>query len=143
MDKSHDSLVMGSPVRVGVQPMTIKVGDEVQKELLSVPFHLSKALHGKVPILSVTTSHEGVIGLDHLQKGKRNKSAPSQKVEKKGKCVISNGAAKVYKSPKGDGSKRSVASKFSSLKQLLVHFLFAFRRILTYTNGLILVLPRS
>ena len=79
MDKSHDSLVMGSPVRVGVQPMTIKVGDEVQKELLSVPLHLSKALHGEVPILGITVAHKGVIGLDHLQKGKRNKSAPSPK----------------------------------------------------------------
>ena len=70
MDKSHDSLVMGSPVRVGIKPMTIEVGDEVQKELLSVPFHLSIALHRKVPILSVTATHKGVIGLNHLQRGK-------------------------------------------------------------------------
>ena len=83
VDKSHDSLVMGSPVRVGIQPMTIKVGDEVQKELLSVPFHLSKALYRKVPILGITVAHKGVIGLDHLQKGKRNKSAPLPKWKRK------------------------------------------------------------
>ena len=96
MDKSHDSLMMGSPVRVGVQPMTIKVGDEVQKELLSVPFHLSKALHGKVPILGIAVTHKGVIGLNHLQEGEKGTSQHRLKRWKKnGRCVISNGAAEV------------------------------------------------
>ena len=81
MDKSHDSLMMGSPVRVGVQPMTIEVGNEVQKELLSVPFQLSIALHRKVPILGVTVSHKGVIGLDHLQKGEKEQVSTITKVE--------------------------------------------------------------
>ena len=88
MDKSHDSLVMVSPVRVSVQTMIIEIGDEVQEELVSVPFQLSIALHQKVPILSVTATHKGVIGLNHLQKGERNKSAPSQRWKKNRKCVI-------------------------------------------------------
>ena len=82
MDKSHDSLVMGSSVRVDVQPMTIKVGNEVQKELLSVPFQLSKALHRKVSVPSVTVSHKGVIGLNHLQKGEKGTSQHRHKGEK-------------------------------------------------------------
>ena len=65
---SHDSPVMGSPIRVSVQPVTVEIDDEVQEELLSVPFQLSIAFHRKVPILGIAVTHKGVIGLNHLQK---------------------------------------------------------------------------
>ena len=81
MNKSHDSLMMGSSVRVGVQPMTIEIGDEVQEELLSVPFQLPIAFYRKVPIPGVTVSHKGVIGLDHLQKGEKEQVSTITKVE--------------------------------------------------------------
>ena len=71
MDKSHDSLVMGSSVRVSVQPMTVEIGDEVQEELVSVPFQLPIAFYRKVPILGVAVTHKSVIGLNHLQKGEK------------------------------------------------------------------------
>ena len=87
MDKSHDSLVMGSSIRVSVQPVTVEIDDEVQEELLSVPFQLSIAFHRKVPILGIAVTHKGVIGLNHLHKGERNKSAPLQRVKRNNKCV--------------------------------------------------------
>ena len=94
MDKSHDSLVMGSSVRVSVQPMTVEIGDEVQEELVFVPFQLPLAFYRKVPILGVAVTHKSVIGLNHLQKGEKEQVSTVTKVEKDRKCAISNGAAK-------------------------------------------------
>ena len=87
MDKSHDSLVMGSSIRVSVQPVTVEIGDEVQEELLSVPFQLSIAFHQKVPILGITATHKGVIGLNHLHKGEKEQVSTATKGEKNNKRV--------------------------------------------------------
>ena len=87
MDKSHDPRVMGGSIRVSVQPVTVEIGDEVQEELFSVPFQLSIAFHRKVSILGVTATHKGMIGLNHLYKEEKEKSAPPQMVEENNKCV--------------------------------------------------------
>ena len=52
MDKSHDSLVMGSSVCVSIQPMAVEIGDEVQEELVPVPFQLPIAFYGKFLFLA-------------------------------------------------------------------------------------------
>ena len=79
--------MVGSSIRVSVQPVVLEIGDEVQEELLSIPLQFSIAFHWKVPILGVAATHKGVIGLNHLYKGKKEQVSTVSKGEKDNKSV--------------------------------------------------------